>query len=307
MNALAHSVQFLSLGLGFVALYISFFLKKKIKNDSLKSYLIVLAGINFIILIHVFETFFKITLPKKTYDENLRIVFLLLIIPLTAVRLFISVKFLLFCQQIRKRKLHILYNYSALAIFLWFTVSFLAVIFQNIAVLSIHIMLSVSLISGSVIVLRKKKEAVLINQKIITPFFLLLILYTVINLSLRILNSFQYTITEHSQMFWLGVAAIIFNLSNIIYLKNLFYFNSSHKNYIDDISSITDFNFTIREEEIINLLCEGKTNKEIAEVLFISPYTVRDHLANIYKKTNVKNRTQLTRTIDLLNKKSALK
>lgn len=309
MNVFAHFVQFLSLGLGFVAIYISIFLKKESRNDSLNSYFFVLAGINLIILIHVFETFFKILLPKKIYDDDLREIFWVLIIPFSAVRLFISVKFLSFCQQIRKQELHILYNYSALAAFLLFFLLFVffGVVYQYIAILFIHAILSVSLISGSVMVLRKRKEAVLLNRKMITPFFLLIILYTVIYLSFRIINSFYYVITEHSQMFGLGVAAIIFNLTNIIYLKKVFYVAPEHKNYIKDISSITNFNFTIREEEIINLLCEGKTNKEIAEVLFISPYTVRDHLANIYKKTNVKNRTQLTRIIDLLNKKSALK
>ena len=49
-----------------------------------------------------------------------------------------------------------------------------------------------------------------------------------------------------------------------------------------------------REQEIILLICEGKTNKEIEDELFISLQTVKDHIYRIYQKTGVKNRVQLT-------------
>ena len=48
-----------------------------------------------------------------------------------------------------------------------------------------------------------------------------------------------------------------------------------------------------RELEIAKHVCEGKTNKEIAEVLFISQNTVRNHIYNIYKKVGVKNKIEL--------------
>ena len=56
---------------------------------------------------------------------------------------------------------------------------------------------------------------------------------------------------------------------------------------------IIQYDITEREKEIIISVCKGKTNKEIADVLFLSPLTVRDHLSNIYRKTNVNNRTKL--------------
>lgn len=49
---------------------------------------------------------------------------------------------------------------------------------------------------------------------------------------------------------------------------------------------------TERESEIIPLLAEGLSNKEIAERLCIAPYTVKTHLKNIYKKLVVKNRIE---------------
>lgn len=48
-----------------------------------------------------------------------------------------------------------------------------------------------------------------------------------------------------------------------------------------------------REEEIIELLVEGKTNSEIATALFISANTVKTHIKNIYAKLKVSNRVQL--------------
>jgi NarL family two-component system response regulator LiaR len=49
---------------------------------------------------------------------------------------------------------------------------------------------------------------------------------------------------------------------------------------------------TKREEEILELLTAGKLNKEIADKLHISIDTVKKHLKNIYKKLDVRNRTE---------------
>ena len=44
-------------------------------------------------------------------------------------------------------------------------------------------------------------------------------------------------------------------------------------------------------------ICSGKTNQQIADDLFISLQTVKDHIHHIYLKTGVKNRVQLTNLI----------
>jgi DNA-binding NarL/FixJ family response regulator len=46
-----------------------------------------------------------------------------------------------------------------------------------------------------------------------------------------------------------------------------------------------------REREIAFLLSRGLRNKEISDKLFISEYTVENHLRSIYRKMNVTNRT----------------
>ena len=48
-----------------------------------------------------------------------------------------------------------------------------------------------------------------------------------------------------------------------------------------------------REHEIISLICQGYTNKEIAQKLNISEQTVKSHCHRIYKKIGVSDRLQL--------------
>lgn len=49
---------------------------------------------------------------------------------------------------------------------------------------------------------------------------------------------------------------------------------------------------TIREKEILELIGKGKSNRQIAEILYLSELTVKTHLKNIFKKMQVANRTQ---------------
>jgi len=59
--------------------------------------------------------------------------------------------------------------------------------------------------------------------------------------------------------------------------------------------------FSDREKEILKYICEGKANKKIAELLFISDNTVNNHRANIMKKADCHNVTELYE-FALLNK-----
>jgi DNA-binding NarL/FixJ family response regulator len=52
------------------------------------------------------------------------------------------------------------------------------------------------------------------------------------------------------------------------------------------------WSLTQRELEVIQLLAEGATNSEMSERLFISPKTTKNHLAAIFQKLDVTNRTQ---------------
>ena len=58
-----------------------------------------------------------------------------------------------------------------------------------------------------------------------------------------------------------------------------------------DFPSLAD-PLTIREQEILEELIQGKSNRQIGENLFVSIYTVKTHLRNIYNKLEVNSRLQ---------------
>lgn len=63
--------------------------------------------------------------------------------------------------------------------------------------------------------------------------------------------------------------------------------SSSNKSKKQGKNSLTQ-----REIEVLLLIAEGKNNREIAEELFISDKTVKNHVSNIFKKIDVSDRTQ---------------
>lgn len=52
---------------------------------------------------------------------------------------------------------------------------------------------------------------------------------------------------------------------------------------------------TVRESEIIGLIAEGHTSKEIAEMLYVSPDTVATHRKNICRKLDAHSTAALVR------------
>jgi len=52
---------------------------------------------------------------------------------------------------------------------------------------------------------------------------------------------------------------------------------------------------SIREREVLKLIAEGRSNKQIAELLFISTRTVEHHRANMMKKLNIKQTANLVK------------
>ena len=51
---------------------------------------------------------------------------------------------------------------------------------------------------------------------------------------------------------------------------------------------------TAREVEVLRLVAQGRSNKEIADELFIAQKTARNHVERVYAKLGVNNRTQAT-------------
>jgi len=63
---------------------------------------------------------------------------------------------------------------------------------------------------------------------------------------------------------------------------------------INDHNGPIPFNLTNRELEILKNVVKGKTNSEIGTILFLSPWTIKTHIKNIYKKMHVSSRAEVT-------------
>lgn len=87
-------------------------------------------------------------------------------------------------------------------------------------------------------------------------------------------------------------------MSPSIALKVMKLLKSGHPT--NDMSSAPAIELSAREFEILEHLGKGLPNKLIAEKLFISPFTVKRHIENIYKKMQADNRiTLLSKAKDL--------
>jgi len=64
--------------------------------------------------------------------------------------------------------------------------------------------------------------------------------------------------------------------------------------YKTDFASCDATILTEREVEIVKLLASGKSNKDTAEILFLSPHTVHTHRKNIMKKLGLHSISELT-------------
>ena len=66
-----------------------------------------------------------------------------------------------------------------------------------------------------------------------------------------------------------------------------------------DLQKLSEF--SQREQQVLQLLCYGYANKEIAKSLNISPNTVKTHLSRVFKKLDVHNRTEALSEAKALN------
>jgi DNA-binding CsgD family transcriptional regulator len=53
-----------------------------------------------------------------------------------------------------------------------------------------------------------------------------------------------------------------------------------------DLNLLTD-----REREVLGLICEGRSDAEMSRILHLSPNTVRNHIASLFRKIGVNRRS----------------
>lgn len=126
-------------------------------------------------------------------------------------------------------------------------------------------------------------------KRMTTPFKLLLIDYTIDEQPERIIEwpsvRGLFSLAEDHHSLIQGINEVLENKLHLSDVLNQRY-QECHK-YTQANNLLTE-----REKAILSVLRKGASNNQIADSLFISKFTVKAHLYNIFKKLEVKNRTQ---------------
>lgn len=97
----------------------------------------------------------------------------------------------------------------------------------------------------------------------------------------------QKELSFYKSMTYVSLSICLILICLVFFLKNQLK-KQKRLNFTHDIISLTK-----QEEKIAELICQDKSNKEIAAELFISLSTVKTHIRNLYAKLEVSNRNEL--------------
>ena len=95
------------------------------------------------------------------------------------------------------------------------------------------------------------------------------------------------------------VYVLAFSIIMLVYYYSRFTIDVEEKKKHSTLSleSLASYKITEREFSVIQLICDGLTNKEIAGELSISVNTVNNHVANIFDKMGVRSRIDLLKLL----------
>lgn len=150
----------------------------------------------------------------------------------------------------------------------------------------------------SVVVLQYSKRYTKPYERIIKQFILLMILGLLFRALLLLLHEIN--------IWFLAASLLVYFLSNffpVFYLRqksDLIFTPVSADHPSEEKKAIlySKFQITKREKEIIDKICQGKTNQQIADELFIGLQTVKDHTHRIYSKVGINSRLKLVQMIN---------
>lgn len=116
------------------------------------------------------------------------------------------------------------------------------------------------------------------------------------------LVEYRYLVLSHSIEIYGGLIALLFAILGIwlgvtltgrperVVVKEVAV--PALSNFVADPSRREALGITKRELEILELIAEGLSNREIAERIFVSENTVKTHSSRLFDKLNAKRRTQ---------------
>ena len=92
---------------------------------------------------------------------------------------------------------------------------------------------------------------------------------------------------KFNYLFLILASLVVLSLILMIYI--LFFHKNFEKNESEVVKELAaKYKLSSQEKKVLELLIRDYTNQEIADKLFVSINTIRNHIANIYKKTNMK-------------------
>ena len=123
----------------------------------------------------------------------------------------------------------------------------------------------------------------------------------------------RFIIFDHSFEIYIGFIAVIFTALGIwlalklskpkietVVVEKEVYVNRN-ENFVLDTSLVSQLELSKRELEILNLMAQGHSNREIAAKIFVSLSTVKTHIQNLFEKLDVKRRIQAVEKAKRLN------
>jgi DNA-binding CsgD family transcriptional regulator len=307
MNHIIIFVQVLALLIGSFAIITSYQFYRIYRFGFIKSYLLFMVFDN-IVAIKVFFTSYLFINVLSKEPNSLEKFYYLILNPIglcLSIGLFFFYTRLVFQIQDIKVNLKILYSIAILfsAVFfvnafgIWYYFSNGTKELMDYASLVMIILFFVVVIMNTIWLLFNKK--LLVSQlrlkaiQIFGIFYLILFvinfvgIFIPINQSITLLLEIKYILVLLAMnifpIFWLRIIFLKCYLDNRPNLES--------EEQLDKI--VRKYDFSEREREIMKLIIEGKSNKEIEKQLFISFHTVKNHIYNIFKKSGVKSRSQL--------------
>lgn len=77
-------------------------------------------------------------------------------------------------------------------------------------------------------------------------------------------------------------------IEKLVYVEN-------QDTFIADTRKLEQLHISKREFEVLQLICSGQSNQQIAATLFVSENTVKKHVASLFLKLDVERRTEAIR------------
>ncbi len=103
---------------------------------------------------------------------------------------------------------------------------------------------------------------------------------------------YRMLVRAHPGEIYLALFATAFLALGVWVGARLFRRPAPSEGFTPNVAARTSLGISDREFEVLEHLAAGRSNKEIAQKLGVSPNTVKTHLARLYEKLNAARRTE---------------